>query len=40
MPQFAAEAGYWPWAALMLILTAIVVYALRAYYDRQEQQGS
>lgn len=37
--NFATEAGYWPWAAIVLAITAVVVVALRKYYDAQESRG-
>lgn len=30
--QFAAEAGYWPWAAIVTTLTVVIVVVLRRLY--------
>lgn len=37
--NFATEAGYWPWAAIVLAITAVVLFVLRRYYDAQESRG-
>ncbi len=30
--HFGQEAGYWPWAIIVAIVTAALVYGLRVYY--------
>lgn len=37
--NFASEAGYWPWAAIVLAVTAVVLFVLRRYSDAQESRG-
>jgi len=37
---FATDAGYWPWAAIFVVLTVILVFALRRFYpDTSEHSG-
>jgi hypothetical protein len=37
---FATDAGYWPWAVIVIVLTVILVFALRMYYpDTSEKSG-
>ncbi len=38
--DFATDAGYWPWAAIVLAVTAILVFALRRLYpDTSQDDG-
>lgn len=37
--NFATDAGYWPWAAIVLAITAVVLFVLRRYTDAQEARG-
>lgn len=37
--SFATDAGYWPWAAIFLVATAILVFALRRLYPDTSQYG-
>lgn len=37
--NFATDAGYWPWAAIVLAITAVLLYGLRRYYDMQGRSG-
>lgn len=37
--NFGTEAGYWPWAAIVLAITAVLLFGLRKYYDAQENRG-
>jgi anti-sigma-K factor RskA len=32
MIEFATDAGYWPWAAIVVAATAVLVFALRRLY--------
>lgn len=38
--SFATDSGYWPWAAIALAATAILVFALRRLYpDTSQSDG-
>lgn len=37
MIEFATDAGYWPWAAIVLAATVVLVFALRRLYPDRSQ---
>lgn len=37
--NFATDAGYWPWAAIVLAITAVLLFVLRRYADAAEGRG-